>query len=215
MLRKYKILSISLKEKKKNRYVITLSNNNTFEVSEDVLIDKSLYLNKEIYKADLDKILLSESFSGIRESALVFLSYRMRSKKELYQKLVKKGYKNDMVLETISDFEKKSWLDDEKFGLAYSREQINRNSLGPIALKYKLKQFLDSEELIQQISSAIYSEIETEEIIKKVLLRYKASVIADDERLKRKLINKLKRKGHYWQDIDSVLNNYLSPQNFN
>lgn len=215
MLRKYKILSISLKEKKKNRYVITLSNNNTFEVSEDVLIDKSLYLNKEIYKADLDKILLSESFSGIRESALVFLSYRMRSKKELYQKLVKKGYKNDMVLETISDFEKKGWLDDEKFGLAYSREQINRNSLGPIALKYKLKQFLDSEELIQQISSAIYSEIETEEIIKKVLLRYKASVIADDERLKRKLINKLKRKGHYWQDIDSVLNNYLSPQNFN
>ena len=213
--RKYKILSISLKEKKKNRYVITLSNNNTFEVSEDVLIDKSLYLNKEIYKADLDKILLSESFSGIRESALVFLSYRMRSKKELYQKLVKKGYKNDMILETISDFEKKGWLDDEKFGLAYSREQINRNSLGPIALKYKLKQFLDSEELIQQISSAIYSEIETEEIIKKVLLRYKASVIADDERLKRKLINKLKRKGHYWQDIDSVLNNYLSPQNFN
>ena len=213
--RKYKILSISLKEKKKNRYVITLSNNNTFEVSEDVLIDKSLYLNKEIYKADLDKILLSESFSGIRESSLVFLSYRMRSKKELYQKLVKKGYKNDMILETISDFEKKGWLDDEKFGLAYSREQINRNSLGPIALKYKLKQFLDSEELIQQISSAIYSEIETEEIIKKVLLRYKASVIADDERLKRKLINKLKRKGHYWQDIDSVLNNYLSPQNFN
>ena len=207
MSRKYKILSISLKEKKKNRYVITLSNNNTFEVSEDVLIDKSLYLNKEIYKADLDKILLSESFSGIRESALVFLSYRMRSKKELYQKLVKKGYKNDMVLETISDFEKKGWLDDEKFGLAYSR--------GPIALKYKLKQFLDSEELIQQISSAIYSEIEIEEIIKKVLLRYKASVIADDERLKRKLINKLKRKGHYWQDIDSVLNNYLSPQNFN
>ena len=213
--RKYKILSISLKEKKKNRYVITLSNNNTFEVSEDVLIDKSLYLNKEIYKADLDKILLSESFSDIRESALVFLSYRMRSKKELYQKLVKKGYKNDMVLETISDFENKGWLDDEKFGLAYSREQIKRNSLGPIALKYKLKQFLDSEELIQQISSAIYSEIEIEEIIKKVLLRYKASVIADDERLKQKLINKLKRKGHYWQDIDSVLNNYLSPQNFN
>jgi regulatory protein len=213
VLRKYKILSISLK--KKNRYVITLSNNITFEVSEHVLIEKSLYLNKEIYKADLDKILLSESFSDIRESALVFLSYRMRSKKELYQKLVKKGYKNDMVLETISEFENKGWLDDEKFGLAYSREQINRNSLGPIALKYKLKQFLDSEELIQQISSAIYSEIEIEEIIQKVLIRYKASVIADDERLKRKLINKLKRKGHYWQDIDSVLNNYLSPPNLN
>ena len=59
--RKYKILSISLKkEKKKKRYIVTLSNNNVFEVSEDVLIDKSLHINKEIYKTDLDKILLRD-----------------------------------------------------------------------------------------------------------------------------------------------------------
>jgi regulatory protein len=209
--RKYKILSISLKnEKKRKRYIVTLSNNNAFEVSEDVLIDKSLYINKEIYKTDLDKILLRESFSNVREAALVLLNYRMRSKKELYQKLVKKGYKNDMVIEIINDFEKKGWLDDEKFGLAYSREQINRNKLGPIALKYKLKKFLDSEELIQQISSAIYSEIEIEEIINQVLYRHGIDVINNNENLKRKLINKLKRKGHYWQDIDDALNKYLS-----
>jgi len=209
--RKYKILSISLKkEKKRKRYIVTLSNNNAFEVSEDVLIDKSLYINKEIYKTDLDKILLRESFSNVREAALVLLNYRMRSKKELYQKLVKKGYKNDMVIEIINDFEKKGWLDDEKFGLAYSREQINRNKLGPIALKYKLKEFLDSEELIQQISSAIYSEIEIEEIINQLLYRHGIDVINNDENLKRRLINKLKRKGHYWQDIDDALNKYLS-----
>ena len=211
MSRKYKILSITLKkEKKKKRYIVTLSNNNAFEVSEDVLIDKSLYINKEIYKTDLDKILLRESFSNVREAALVLLNYRMRSKKELYQKLVKKGYKNDKVIEIIYDFEKKGWLDDEKFGLAYSREQINRNKLGPIALKYKLKEFLDSEELIQQISSAIYSEIEIKEIINQVLYRHGIDVINNDENLKRKLINKLKRKGHYWQDIDDALNKYLS-----
>ena len=210
MSRKYKILSIYLKKEKKKRYIITLSNNNAFEVSEDVLIDKSLHINKEIYKTDLDKILLRESFSNVREAALVLLNYRMRSKKELYQKLVKKGYKNDMVIEIINDFEKKGWLDDEKFGLAYSREQINRNKLGPIALKYKLKKFLDSEELIQQISSAIYSEIEIKEIINQVLYRHGIDVINNDENLKRKLINKLKRKGHYWQDIDDALNKYLS-----
>ena len=186
MLRKYKILSISLKEKKKNRYVITLSNNNTFEVSEDVLIDKSLYLNKEIYKADLDKILLSESFSGIRESALVFLSYRMRSKKELYQKLVKKGYKNDMILETISDFEKKGWLDDEKFGLAYSREQINRNSLGPIALKYKLKEYIDSDDLIRSVIEKVYKEFSLYDIILSVLKKYNPDKINSDNNLRSK-----------------------------
>ena len=79
-----------------------------------------------------------------------------------------------------------------------------------IVVKYKLKEFLDSEELIQQISSTIYSEIEIEEIIKQVLYRHSAEAITDDEKLKRKLINKLKRKGHYWQDIDDALNKYLS-----
>ena len=39
------------------------------------------------------------------------------------------------------------WIDDRKFGLAYANDQINKNHLGPIALKYKLKPYLDSEEL--------------------------------------------------------------------
>ena len=69
---------------------------------------------------------------------------------------------------------------------------------------------MDSEELIQQISSAIYSEIEIKEIINQVLYRHGIDVINNDENLKRKLINKLKRKGHYWQDIDDALNKYLS-----
>jgi len=207
--RKSKILSISLKEKKKNRYIVTTTSGDRFEVSEDVLIASSLYKNKEIAETELNKILISENYFRVKEAALVLLNYRMRSKKELRLRLIKKGYSKDIIDKVINELEKKNWIDDEKFGLAFSRDQINRNKIGPIALKYKLREFLDSIDLISQISTKIYSEIKTEDIILHLLQKYTPDNINSDEKLRRKLINKLKRKGHYWQDIDGALTKYL------
>ena len=207
--RNSKILSISLKEKKKNTYLVTTTSGDRFEISEDVLIANSLHKNKKIGETELNKILFSEKYFRVKEAALVLLNYRMRSKKELRLRLIKKGYSSNMIDEAINELEKKGWIDDEKFGLAFSRDQISRNKIGPIALKYKLREFLDSIDLINQISTKIYSEIEIESIILQLLQKYTPSNINSDEKLRRRLINKLKRKGHYWQDIDETINKYL------
>lgn len=207
--RNSKILSISLKEKKKNTYLVTTTSGDRFEISEDVLIANSLHKNKKIAETELNKILFSEKYFRVKEAALVLLNYRMRSKKELHLRLIKKGYSSNMIDEAINELEKKGWIDDEKFGLAFSRDQISRNKIGPIALKYKLSEFLDSIDLINQISTKIYSEIEIESIILQLLQKYTPSNINSDEKLRRRLINKLKRKGHYWQDIDEAINKYL------
>ena len=207
--RNSKILSIYLKEKKKNTYLVTTTSGDRFEISEDVLIANSLHKNKKIAETELNKILFSEKYFRVKEAALVLLNYRMRSKKELRLRLIKKGYSSNMIDEAINELEKKGWIDDEKFGLAFSRDQISRNKIGPIALKYKLREFLDSIDLINQISTKIYSEIEIESIILQLLQKYTPSNINSDEKLRRRLINKLKRKGHYWQDIDEAINKYL------
>ena len=207
--RKSKILSISLKERKKNTYIVTTNYGDRFEVSEDVIIASSLHKNKEIAETELNKILFSENYFRVKEASLVLLNYRMRSKKELRLRLIKKGYRKDIIDQAINELEEKRWIDDEKFGLAFSRDQISRNKIGPIALKYKLREFLDSIELINQISTKIYSEIKIDNIILQVLQKYTPDNINSDEKLKRKLINKLKRKGHYWQDIEGELTKYL------
>ena len=207
--RNSKILSISLKEKKKNTYLVTTTSGDRFEISEDVLIANSLHKNKKIAETELNKILFSEKYFRVKEAALVLLNYRMRSKKELHLRLIKKGYSSNMIDKAINELEEKGWIDDEKFGLAFSRDQISRNKIGPIALKYKLSEFLDSIDLINQISTKIYSEIEIESIILQLLQKYTPSNINSDEKLRRRLINKLKRKGHYWQDIDEAINKYL------
>ncbi len=43
----------------------------------------------------------------------------------------------------------------------------------------------------------------------KVLVRCSPEKIKKEGAFKRKIINRLKRKGHYWQDINEALNKYL------
>ena len=208
MPRKSKILSIT--PDRKNTYKITTSLGIDFSVPEEMLLEMCLVEDGELADSDINLLKSSMDYFKVRNMALTLLDYRMRSKKELELKLIKKGNNKNMIAKVIEDLEKKDWIDDEKFCLAFGKDQINRNSIGPIALKYKLKEHIDSLSLIEEISDRIYSELNIENTIMKVLIKYPPEKIKKDETLKRKIINRLKRKGHYWQDIDEVLNKYLN-----
>jgi len=204
-----KVESIYPKKKNKELFFLKLSNGSIHEISIDVLISSSLWQGQNIEKSFLDDILEKQQHSNIKRTALNLLSYRMRSQKELYSKLMQKGYPSSLVRSIISKFEKKGWLNDHEFGLAFSKDQINRNSIGPISLKYKLKEYIDSDELISVIVESVYADMKIDGIIYNVLKRFKPSKIKNDNILREKLINKLKRKGHYWQDIDESINNFI------
>jgi len=205
-----KILSIVPKNNKKNIQIVTISSGRSIEISKEILHSESLFEGLELGESDLNKIVESENYFRVKKAGLMLLSYRMRSKKELFQKLIKKGFSLNIITDVVIEFEKKDWINDQKFGLAFARDQINRNNIGPIALKYKLKEYIDSLELIEYISKNIYSELDIENIISKILKKYPADKIDNNYSLKRKLINKLKRKGHYWQDIDGALQKYTN-----
>ncbi|OUW79863.1 MAG: hypothetical protein CBD77_01620 [bacterium TMED217] len=205
-----RILSIISQRNKKNKYIVTTSDGQSIEVSKEIIQSESLFEGRELDASDFEKIVVNENYFRVREAGLILLSYRMRSKKELYQKLNKKGFSLKVITDVVDEFEKKDWLNDYKFGLAFAKDQINRNNIGPIALKYKLKNFIDSLELIEQILNSIYSDFDIEDVIIKILQKHSVNKILIDYSLRRKLINKLKRKGHYWQDIDSAFKKYTN-----
>ena len=204
-----KVESIYPKKKNKEIFFLKLSNGSTYEISKDVLISSPLRQGQSIERSSLDDILEKQQHSNIKSAALSLLGYRMRSQKELYGKLIQKGYPSSPVKSVINKFEKKGWLNDHEFGLAFSKDQINRNSIGPISLKYKLKEYIDSDELISVIVESVYVDMKVDGIIYNVLKRFEPSKIKNDNILREKLINKLKRKGHYWQDIDESINNFI------
>ena len=108
LTRKSRILSIIPKRNKKNIHTVTISNGSSFEVSKEIIQSKSLFEGLELDESDFEKIFVSENYFRVKEAGMRLLSYRMRSKKELNQKLIKKGFSieviNDVMLEDI-------WLD--------------------------------------------------------------------------------------------------------
>ena len=207
--KKNRILSIYPKKRSKDLFSVKLENGKTFEISNSILISESIKEGEEVDASILENLLSKQEYQNLKNAGLALLSYRMRSKKELYEKLIAKNYDSTNIELVLIDFEKNGWINDEEFGLAFSKDQINQNSLGPIALKYKLKKYISSNDMISNILSSIYSEIEIESIIFKILKRYTPDDVRENHILREKIINKLKRKGHYWQDINDSVNKYI------
>ena len=207
--KKNRILSIYPKKRSKDLFFVKLENGKTLELSNSILTSESIKEGQEFDASDLENILSKQEYQNLKNAGLVLLSYRMRSKKELYEKLLAKNYDSTNIELVLIDFEKNGWINDEEFGLAFSKDQINQNSLGPIALKYKLKKYISSDDMISNILHSIYSEIEIESIIFKILKRYTPDDVRENHILRGKIINKLKRKGHYWQDINDSVNKYI------
>ena len=206
-----KVLSIEPKTiKGKTRYCIKLNDGMVYNLHPDILLNYPISTGYQLNDNDLKEILSTNLKYKIKDSALYLLSYRMRSKKELYDRLIDKGYKSEDIRNTINDLEKKGWIDDRKFGLAYASDQINKNALGPIAMKYKLKPFFDSEELTNEIIATVYSKINIKHVIQKIFTKFEKNRLALDNKLKNKIVNKLRRKGHYWDDINEAIQEYIS-----
>ena len=207
--KKNRILSIYPKKRSKDIFIVKLDNGRTFEISNSILTSQSITEGKDIDSSKLEDLLSKQEYQNLKNAGLALLSYRMRSKKELYEKLLAKNYDSTNIELVLIDFEKNGWINDEEFGLAFSKDQINQNSLGPIALKYKLKKYISSDDMISNILYSIYSEIEIENIIFKILKKYTSDDIRENNTLREKIINKLKRKGHYWNDINDSVNKYI------
>ena len=207
--KKNRILSIYPKKRRKDLFLVKLENGKTLEISNSILTSESIKEGEEIDDLKLENLFSKQEYQNLKNAGLALLSYRMRSKKELYEKLLAKNYDSTNIELVLIDFEKNGWINDEQFGLAFSKDQINQNSLGPIALKYKLKKYISSDGMISDILFSIYSEIEIESIIFKILKKYTPDDIRENHILREKIINKLKRKGHYWQDINDSVDKYI------
>ena len=206
-----KVVSIEPKTiRGKTCYCIKLNDGMIYNLHQDVLLNYPISTGYQLNENDLKEILSTNLKYEIKDSALNLLSYRMRSKKELHDRLIDKGYKSADIRNTINGLEEKGWIDDRKFGLTYASDQINKNALGPIAMKYKLKPFFDSEELTNEIILTVYSKINIKHVIQKVVAKFEKNRLALDNQLKNKIVNKLRRKGHYWEDINEAIQEYIS-----
>ncbi|WP_338753370.1 recombination regulator RecX [Bacillus sp. FJAT-52991] len=199
------ITKISQQEKRKDRYNIFLNEEYAFSVDEAVLIRFHLKKGMDISKEDIDAIAHQDGVQKGLNTAIHFLSIRMRSEKEVRDYLQKKEIEPEAIEETIRSLDRLSYLDDAQFAKAYMNTQINTTDKGPIVIRRELKEKGIKDKWIEEVLSSFDFSNQLEKataLADKYRKKYKKeSFVVQKQKIEQALI----RKGYGWDVIQEAV----------
>lgn len=137
------------------KYKIFIDNGETQIFYEDVIVNNNLLLNKELTKEKLEKLEKENYKASIYSLAYNYISKMLRSKKELEDYLIKKGYDPNLVDEVIKVLMKKNYINDFSYAKSFLNDRVNTSNFGP----YKIKRDLFDKGIKEEIISEVFEDV--------------------------------------------------------
>ena len=141
----------------------------------------------------------------VYNSALRLLGYRMRSCAEMRKRLKQKEFPNDIIEEVIDRLLEINYLNDKEFAEAFANDKVKSKNIGPIALRREFVTHQIEPELLEKTFNIAYIKYPVDELIKKLLIKKKVKSKSKlDQKMKKRIIDTLTRKGFNWSEISAV-----------
>jgi len=201
-----KIIKIQ-KTTRKNLYKITFDNDFEIQLYTEILLKFKLRSGDIIEEKDLKDILLQNQIYEAKNTSLRLLAKRMRTEKEIIDKLKQKKFEDSIITQTINELKRINLINDEEFVDKYINNTITLNkNYGRYALLNKLIKFGISKNLANEKISKLLSDNDEYETAlnaaKKKLLNLKRY---DESKKIQRLISFLSGRGYNWDIIKKVL----------
>ncbi len=155
---------ISKISKKNNKYILLLSDNSSLSFYGEVIIKYNLLKPRSISDNELKEMSYYNTYLEAVDKALVYISKKLRTKKEIIEKL--KDYDPNIINKVISKLELNGYLNDTLYVTSYVNDQINLKTSGPKKIKRELLLKGFSEKKIDDYLSKIEDNIWKEKIKK-------------------------------------------------
>lgn len=101
------------------------------------------------------------------------LKFRVRSKAEIRERLLMKGFDPETVEAVMVDLEKSGYLDDEKFAYLYASDLLIVHGYGPLKIRARLRQLKVDQDIIDRVIEKVLSETDLKDVLKKIVGRQK------------------------------------------
>ena len=200
------ITKIEVQKKSKSRYSLFDGEKFITGVSQDTLIRFNLHSGKILSEKMIGEIEAAEVLHKMREQTLRFLSRRAHSRKELDDKLRKKGHRKDLINKILDEFQARGYIDDTEFARMFTDEEIRLKSSGPLLIRSKLMQRGVTGQLIDQTISSLYSmEDQIANCRNLAHKKYRTDLSGIDDKQRTGLISYLKTKGFHWEHISAAI----------
>ncbi|HSU80356.1 MAG TPA: RecX family transcriptional regulator [Candidatus Angelobacter sp.] len=207
------ISKIAIHPKKRGIYEVELTDVKDperlimWELHEDLLVQFGLRKGLPITNQKFTEIEQATLTHGVYSAALNFISYRMRSIKEVKTYLLDKGYSTVAVLDSIQKLKEENYLDDRAYALAYVRSRKSLTLKGPNVIRQELIQKGISEDFLGQALEQ-FGETEQMELAAKLALKkLKSWTGRSHQEQLQKLRQVLLQKGFSNRVVNQVINN--------
>lgn len=197
-----KITKIEMQKRNKDRYNLYIDDKFFMGISEDTLINLNLYKDKKIMKEDLEKLIIEEEYSKAYSYSLYFLGFRMRSEKEIRDKLKEKEYTEIIIDDVVEKLKEFGYVNDYLFSEALVRTRINSNKYGINRIKNDLRNKGIQSDIINNVISDYFKDNLEYKICYDVIINNKHKYKKDEIH---KTFNFLSNRGFTYQTIKNVI----------
>lgn len=189
------ITKISTQKNATDRYNIFLDEKFAFGVDEEVLMRFQLGKGKELSELEITQIQYEDEIRKAFNTAINFLSFRMRSESEIRTHLKKKEWEEPVIQAVLLKLNERQYIDDLEFASAYVRTQVNGGKKGPGTIKQELKQKGVADHYIEEALTKYDGEQQIEHAIQLGNKLTKQNSSLSERSLKQKIQQHLMTKG--------------------
>lgn len=212
-----RVTRIETQKRSPNRKNIYVDGEFVAGVSDETLLRLGLRTGDEIDPDKLASLQATEELLNAKRAALRFLSYRLRTVREVRDKLRENEFGDDVISKTTYDLEQTGLLNDKEFARTYIRDTLAIRPSGKYLLKRRLlllgldKSLVDEalDESLENESQEIAALEAARKFIKKAnaLQRRK-----DPLKIRNRLVNFLSRRGFTWDVITKTVKEVLEEE---
>lgn len=196
-----------ISKKKNNLYQILLSDNTSLSFYDDTIIKYNLLGNKNIDDKLLKEILAYNNEISAYYKAIDYIKVKLRTKKEIEDKLKKYGYTSNIIENTIKKLVNQKYINDDFYINAYINDQINLTLKGPNKINQELILLGFKEEVIKSCLDKYNGSLWEEKIKKIINKKIKNNHTLSKKMLINKIRNDLIKLGYEIEIINKLLSN--------
>jgi regulatory protein len=146
-----------------------------------------------------------DEFKKAKDKAYTYLSTRARTRRELTEYLLRKQFTQATAAAVADDLERLKLINDAAYAQDWLELRLKNKPLGKRAAAFELEKRGIGKELVQQVIAAKFEDLDETELAKQILAKRRIAGPLTDEKVKRRLVALLARRGISTQTIFKIL----------
>lgn len=189
-------------------YDICIDNSYSLSVPEEVYFKFNLYEKTEISDKELEVIKKASSFTMAKAKALTYLTFKMRTAKEVESKLINDGFGANITAKVINELIVDGYINDSLYARKYINDRIKLKPKSKNMLIYELKNKGIDETVILEVLDEL--EVDNMAIARSLILKKFKNLNISDIKIKRKVFSFLRYRGFSDSEIRDVLKQIIN-----